>query len=152
MNLLGRPLDQTAFTTVYQAEGAPAGPAVATTFAIPIASLLLPRATNWNAGVDHQLFPKVFVAAKYLRRRGTDGFVFVNPLAPDAPPSLLPVPGGASGGNFELTNLRRDDYDSAQISVHQTFSGQFEWSAAYSYASAISNALVIPILPNRSRC
>ena len=144
MNLLGRPLDQTALTTVYQADGAPAGSPVATTFSIPGTSLLLPRATNWNAAVDRQLSPKVFVTAKYLRRRGTDGFVFVNPLTPDAPPSLLPVPGGASGGNFELTNLRRDDYDSVQVSIHQTFSGQFEWSAAYTHSRAISNALADP--------
>jgi hypothetical protein len=142
MDMLGRPLDQTALTTTYQANGTPAGPAAPTTFTIGNAPLLLPRAANWNAGVDRQLSTHVFVTAKYLRRRGTDGFAFVNPLAPDAPPSLLPVPGGASGGDYELTNLRRDDYDSVQISVHQTFSGQYEWSAAYTYSRSTTNAVV----------
>jgi hypothetical protein len=142
MNMLGRPLDQTALTTTFQADGAPAGPAAPTTFTIGNAPLLLPRAANWNAAVDQQLSTHLFVTAKYLRRRGTDGFAFVNPLAPDAPPSLLPLPGGESGGNYELTNLRRDNYDSVQISVHQTFSGQFEWSAAYTHSRAISNAVV----------
>lgn len=142
MDMLGRPLDQTALTTTYQANGTPAGAAAPTTFSVGGGPLFLPRATNWNAAVDHQISTHLFVTAKYLRRRGTDGFAFVNPLAADAPPSLLPLPGGAYGGNYELTNLRRDDYDSVQISVHQTFSGQYEWSAAYTHSRAISNAVV----------
>jgi hypothetical protein len=144
MNMLGRPFEQIGYTTTYEANGAPAGPPAPTTFAIGSAPLLLPRATNWNAGIDRQIAAHVFVAAKYLRRRGTDGFAFLNPLASGAPPSLLPLPGGASGGNFALTNLRRDDYDSVQISVHQTFSGQFEWSAAYTHSRAVSNAVADP--------
>jgi hypothetical protein len=147
MNLLGRPLDETAFSTTYGADGTPIGPAAPTTFAIPASMLRLPRASNWNAGVDRQISAHLFVTARYLRRHGTDGFVFVNPLAPDAPPSLLPLPGGASGGADLLTNLRRDDYDSATLSLHQTFSGQFEWSAAYTHSRAISNVLVDPNSP-----
>jgi hypothetical protein len=147
MNLLGRPLDQTPLTTTYQSDGVPAGPAAPTTFSIASAPLLLPRAGNWNAAVNQQVSSHFFVTAKYVRRRGTDGFVFVNPLAADAPPSLLPVPGGALGGNYELTNLRRDDYDSISISVHQTFSGQFEWSASYTHSRAVSNVLVDPNTP-----
>ncbi|HUB80524.1 MAG TPA: TonB-dependent receptor [Bryobacteraceae bacterium] len=147
MNLLGRPLDQTALTTTYLSGGVPAGPPAATVFSIPNTSLLLPRAGNWNAGVDQQISPHFFVTANYLRRRGTDGFVFVNPLAPDAPPSLLPVPGGAAGGDYQLTNLRRDDYDSISVSVHQTFSGQFEWMLSYTHSRAVSNVLVDPNTP-----
>jgi hypothetical protein len=142
MDMLGRPLDQTAITTSYQANGTPAGPAAPTAFSIGNAPRLLPRASNWNAAVDRQISTHLFVTAKYLRRRGTNGFAFVNPLAPDAPPSLLPVPGGESGGNYELTNLRRDNYDSVGISVHQTFSGQYEWSASYTYSRATTCAVV----------
>jgi len=142
MDMLGRPLDQTAVTTTYLANGTPAGPPVPSGFAIGSAPLGLPRAANWNVAVDHQLSTRVFVTAKYLRRRGTDGFTFVNTLSPDAPPSLLPLPGGASAGDYQLTNLRRDDYDSVQVSIHQTFSGQYEWSAAYTHSRAISNAVV----------
>jgi hypothetical protein len=147
MSLLGRPLDQTAVTTTYLSDGAPAGPAAPTTFTIPSTPLLLPRASNWNAGVDQQISPHFFVTAKYVRRRGTDGFVSVNPLAPDVQPSLLPLPGGAAGGDYELTNLRRDDYDAVSVSVHQTFSGQFEWMLAYTHSRAISNVLVDPNTP-----
>ena len=142
MGMLGRPLDQTGATTTFGPDGTAAGPPALTTFSIGNTPLRLPRAGNWNAGVDRQVSTHVFVTAKYLRRRGSDGFVFVNPLAPNAPPSLLPLPGGESGGDYSLSNLRRDDYDSVQISVHQTFSGQYEWSAAFTHSRAISNVLV----------
>jgi hypothetical protein len=141
MSMLGRPLDQTALTTTYLTDGAPAGPPAVTTFTIGNTPLRLPRAGNWNAGLDHQVSTHFFVTAKYLRRRGTDGFTFLNPLA-TGPPSLLPLPGGESGGDYQLTNLRRDDYDSVQVSVRQTFSGQYEWSVAFTHSRAASNAVV----------
>jgi hypothetical protein len=144
MDLLGRPLDQTALTTQYNPNGTPAGPPALSTFAIGNAPLVLPRAGNWTLDADHQLSTHVYVTANYLRRRGTDGFAFVNTLAPDAPPSLLPLPSAQSAGIYQLTNLRRDDYDSIRISVRQTFSGQYEWMAAYTHSRAISNAVLDP--------
>jgi hypothetical protein len=79
----------------------------------------------------------------------------VNVLAPDAPASLLPLPGDIGGGNYQLTNLRRDDYDSVQVSMHQTFTGQFEWSASYTRSRSVSNGVLDPntlqplqVLPN----
>lgn len=153
--MLGLPLDQTAVTTAYNPDGTPTGPATLTTFTIPTSGLVLPRATNWTVNVDHQLFEHVFLNASYLRRRGTDGFAFINTLAPEAPPSLLPLPNGAASGVYQLTNLRRDDYDSVQISVRQTFSGQFEWMASYTRSRALSNGVIDPnsaqplqVLPN----
>jgi hypothetical protein len=153
--MLGLPLDQTAATTQYNASGTPAGPPSLTTYTIPNAGLVLPRANNWTLGVDHQVTEHVYLTAKYLRRRGTDTFAFINTLAPDAPPSFLPLPNGSMGGVYQLTNLRRDDYDSFQISARQTFSGQFEWMASYTWSRAISNAVIDPnsalplqVLPN----
>ncbi len=155
MGLLGSPLDQTAVTTQYNAEGAPAGPPTPTTFTVPNSGLVLPRATNWTLDVDHQLSAHVYVTAKYLRRRGTDGFAFINTLAPDAPPSLLPLPNADAAGIYQLTNLRRDDYDSIAISIRQTLSGQYEWMASYTRSRALSNAVLDPntvqplqVLPN----
>jgi hypothetical protein len=147
MQMLGLPLDQAAVTTIYNSNGTPAGPAQLTTFAIGKAALALPRATNWTLDLDHQLSTHVFVSAKYLRRRGTDGFTFINTLAPDAPLSLLPLPNGESAGVYQLTNLRRDDYDSVAISIRQTFSGQYEWMAAYTHSRALSNAVLDPNSP-----
>jgi len=144
MQMLGLPLDQTAVTTTYNPNGTPAGPPALTTFAIGNAALALPRAGNWTLDADHQLSAHVFVAAKYLRRRGTDGFAFINTQAPDAAPSLLPLPSAESAGIYQLTNLRRDDYDSIAISIRQTLSGQYEWMAAYTHSRALSNAVLDP--------
>lgn len=131
----GRILDQTALTTVPGSAPAP------TTFARG-PSLKIPRATNWNLTVDHEVSEHLFLSANYLRRRGTDGFNFINTSAPDAPPSLLPLPNGASAGTYDLANLRRDDYDSAGFSVRQTFTGQYEWMASYTRSRAQTNALI----------
>jgi hypothetical protein len=147
MQMLGLPLDQTAVTTIYNPNGTPAGPPAATTFAIGNAGLALPRASNWTLDADRQLSAHLFVTAKYLRRRGTDGFALVNTLAPDAPPSLLPLPSAESAGIYQLTNLRRDDYDSIAISIRQTLSGQYEWMAAYTHCRAVSNAVLDPNSP-----
>ncbi len=147
LGMLGAPLDQIAATTQYNPDGTPSGPATHTSFTIPGAGLVLPRADNWTLDVNHQLAGHLYVTAKYLRRRSTDGFAFINTFAPDAPPSLLPLPNADSGGIYQLTNLRRDDYDSIAISVRQTLSGQFEWMASYTYSRAHSNAVLDPNSP-----
>lgn len=144
MAMLGLPLDQTALTTQYNPNGTPAGPAASSSFTIGDASLHLPRAANWTIEGDRQLTTHLSVTAKYLRRRGTDGFAFVNTLAPNAPPSLLPLPTGESAGIYQLTNLRRDNYDSVAVSIHQTLSGQYEWMASYTHSRALSNAVIDP--------
>jgi hypothetical protein len=102
----------------------------------------LPRASNWTLGADQQLWTRFFLAAKYLRRRGTDGFSFVNTLAPDEPASLLPYPSPQSNALYQLTNLRRDDYDSISVSIRQTLSGQYGWMAAYTWSRALSNSVI----------
>jgi len=144
MNMLGQPLDQVAVTTTYRADGTPVGPPVATTFVTGREPLKLPRAGNWSVDLDRQIATHLYLTAKYLRRRGTDEFTFLNTLAPDAPPSLLPLPSGESGGVYQLTNLRRDDYDMEQVSIRQTLAGQFEWQATYTHSRALSNAVLDP--------
>jgi Carboxypeptidase regulatory-like domain/TonB-dependent Receptor Plug Domain len=144
LDLLSAPLDQVAVTTEYNPDGSPAGPPAPAKFVIGNASLVLPRATNWTFNADHRLSNRFYVSAKYLRRRGTDGFLFLNTLAPEAPPSLLPLPGGESGGLYQLTNLRRDNYDSELISVRQTLTGQHEWMVSYTHSRALSNAVIDP--------
>ncbi len=147
MQILGLPLDQTAVTTTYNANGDPTGPPTLATFQITRNGLALPRATNWTLTADRQLWARVFLAAKYLRRRGTNGFTFLNTLNPDAPPSLLPYPNPQSAALYQLTNLRRDDFDSFAISVRQTLSGQFEWMASYTRSRAITNSVIDPSVP-----
>ncbi len=139
--MLGRPMDQTAITTAYDADGTPSGPAVPTVFRTT-GPLVLPRASNWTGGIDHQFNEHVHASASYLRRTGADGFTFLNTADPGAPPSELPVPNAVAGGEYQLTNLRRDDYDQAAVSVRQTFSGQYEWMLSYIYSRTLSNAVL----------
>jgi hypothetical protein len=131
----GQILDEMAVTTT------PIGAPVPTTF-VSGTDLKLPRATNWSLSVDHELKAHLTLSAKYLRRRGTDGFDFVNLLAPNAPPSILPLPNGAAAGEFQLSNLRRDDYDSGSIEVHQSLAGQHEWMASYTRSRAQTNGVL----------
>jgi hypothetical protein len=140
LNLLSLPLDQTPVTTTYNLAGTPISTASAT-FAIP-QGLQLPRASNWSLNVRHQLSERLSLTLKTLRRRGTDGFAYVNQDAPDAAPSLLPLPGAGSPGDYSLTNLRRDDFDSVQVSVRQAIAAQYEWMVSYTYTRALSNALL----------
>jgi hypothetical protein len=135
------PLDQTAVTTHYLPDGTP-GPQGVTTFARGPGSLALPRATNWSAGIDHQLGGRIYLSANYLRRRASDGFVYVNSLAPAAPPSELPLPAGVLDGAYLLTNQRRDSYDAFAIVARQTFRGQYSWMASYTHSRALSNAVI----------
>jgi hypothetical protein len=155
MDILGRPLDQVAYTTQYAMNGTPLAPPAATSFAIASAGLVLPRATNWNLAFDRQFGERVFVTAKYLRRRGTREFAFENTLAPDAPPSLLPLPGGDAPGVYQLTNQRRDNYDAFQAAVRKKLSGQYEFMVSYTHSRALSNAVLdsyttqpLQVLPN----
>ena len=113
----GRVMDQTGLTTQY-ANGVPVGPPVLTTFA-PGAALKLPRATNWSLSADREFQSHITARIAYLRRRGTDGLTFVNTLAPDAEPSLLPLANGSAPGNYQLSSLRRDDFDSVQVTVRR---------------------------------
>ena len=139
----GMALDQTALTTSYNSNGTPQGPPAASTFTLPAGPLQLPSATNWSLNADRQLSSRrLFAGVKLLRRRGTDGFDFVNTLAPDAPPSVLPLPSGSTPGIYQLANLRRDDYDSVQFAAHQTFAGQYQWMVSYTFSRAMSNAVL----------
>ncbi len=142
LNLLGMPLDQTALTTAYNANGTPVGAAVESVFTLPKGGLSLPGASNWTLGADQQLTTHLFASLKLVRRRGTDGFAYDNLLNPYGTPSLLPLGNGVLPGNYQLTNLRRDDFDSVEVSVRETFSGQFEWMASYTRSSALSNAVL----------
>ena len=147
LQMLGLPLDQTPITTIYGADGTPTGPPVVSRFEILRGDLALPRAGNWTLSADQQLSTRLFVGVKLLRRRGSNGFAFVNTLEPNAPPSLLPGPNSQGNALYQLNNLRRDDYDSVQFSVRQTLSGQYGWSAAYLWSRSVSNAVIDPNSP-----
>jgi hypothetical protein len=143
LSLFSRPLDQQAVTTFYSAEGAPQSPVV-TTF-IPGHNLKLPRYDKWSAGLEHDFGRGIFASTEYLRKRGRDGFVY-SPVA-GAAGTITVQPEALSygfGGTYELSNLRRDDYDEAALTVKQTFGDQYGWMASYTRSRAVSNAVLDP--------
>ena len=141
--LFSRPLDQTALTTYYNPDGTPAGGPQATTFTLGSRPLRLPRSENWSAGIDHSFPHRIDAAAGYLRRRGSDGFSFVNTSSSNAGAAFETLFGSPTlPGVYALTNDRRDAYDSVHVVVRQTFSGQFEWMASYTRSRAASNVLL----------
>ncbi len=144
LSMLGRPLDQSALTTSFNPDGSPAGPPAPSAFFNPAGALLLPRAENWSIGVDQQFRERYRLGLHYLRRRLTDGFVFVNSLNPAAPPYALPFPSGTLPGAYQLTNQRQERYDAVAVSVRRAYAGQYEWFVSYTYSRASTNTLLAP--------
>jgi hypothetical protein len=147
LSTLGRPMDQTAFMTHFAANGVPLTDPQPATFVRGPGNLELPRASNWTLGVDHEIRSRIFLSGKFLRRRGRDGLLYLNKLNPDAPLSALPLPGSAGPGIYQLTNLRRDNFDSLQLAFRQKFAGQHEWMLSWTHSRAVSNSLIDPNSP-----
>ena len=142
--LFSRPLDQIAETTYLNPDGTPAGNPQVTAFAIAGRGFRLPGYRNWSAQIEHHFRPQLVASAEYLRRRGTDGFSYVDAAAQAAGSSGIETLFGSPvlPGIYTLTNDRRDAYDAVHIAVRQTFSGQFEWMASYTRSRAISNGVL----------
>jgi hypothetical protein len=142
LGTVGRSLDQSAITTHYNPDGIAAGPPALTTFVPAGRPLQLPRAENWTASVDQRLSEHLFAGARYLRRSETNGLTYANSLAPYGTPYESPLPNTVLDGVFELTNLRHDRYESVDLTVRQTLSGQYEWMASFVHSRTLSNAVL----------
>lgn len=138
-----QPLDQLAVLTEYDANGHPEGQPTAQVYTIP-RRLAAPKYNNWTAGLHQDLKHNLFFTARYLEKRGDHGFTYVS--SPFLDPALdarvqetvgMPVNVDA----YLLTNLRRDRFHSAEVTMHQTFAGQFEWMASYIRSHAVSTAV-----------
>ena len=138
--LFSRPLDQQAITVPYTTAGQPEAPLV-TTF-VPGHNLKMPRSSQWSAGVEHAFRRRIAGSAQWLRKRGSDGFVY----APEngAPPiTVQPILlSYGFGGTYALTNQRLDQYDEVSLTARQTFGDQYGWMASYTRSRAASNAVL----------
>ena len=137
--LFARPLDQQSVTVPYT--NGVAGAPLVSTFSIG-PNLSFPRYSEWSAGVQHDFGRRISAAIEGLRKRGSDGFVYA-PLG--LAPGISIQPEALSygfGGNYQLTNQRRDSYDEASVSVRQTLGGQYGWMASYTHSRALSNAVL----------
>lgn len=142
--LFSRPLDQSAITYHLNPDGTVAGPPALTIFTINNNHWKAPRYQNWSASLDQRLPHRINTTINYLRRRGEDGFTYINTLAGGAmPPEVSGGPAGSAfEGIFTLTNDRRDQYDAVEFIAHQTLAEQYEWMASYTRSRAVSNAVL----------
>jgi len=144
LQLFARPLDQYSLSTFYDATGAVQGP-LATIFMIHNPSLSAPKYQNWSAGFERSLPRRINLQFNVLRKRGRDGFTYIDTLANTEVPRVAVSPAAYNAAGFEslfnLTNQRRDVYDSAEIIVHQSLRDEYEWMASYVRSRALSNAV-----------
>jgi hypothetical protein len=123
--LFSQPLDQRSITTFFTQDGTPAG------YTLPGPLYVAPRGLGNGSyqtlsfGVEQRFHRGIRITANMLRKRGVNGLTYAS----------------QRGNFFLLENFRRDIYDSADITVHQTLDSRHEWSVSYSRSRALSNAV-----------
>jgi hypothetical protein len=139
-----RHLDQHTLTTVFDSEGLPQQGPLVTLFEEEPRGLRAPRYENWSAGLEQRLPAGFFARVDYLRKRGRDGFTFVNDAANAAELSQQAARLGAAGlgGVFRPVNYRRDVYDAVEITVRKNFLKQYTWLGSYTRSRAVSNSVL----------
>lgn len=145
LRLLTPPLDQYSLGTLFRLDGTiERGPAV-TAYLLDDRHLATPRYENWSLGVEHHFPRNLYARFDYLRKRSHNGLAYFNSIGAEHPPS--PQQMAAFGTTlfdalYSLANLRRDVYDSYQLTIRQIFRNQHEWFASYTRSRALSSALV----------
>ncbi|MCI0351091.1 MAG: hypothetical protein L0Z53_16825, partial [Acidobacteriales bacterium] len=133
LELFTQPLDQTPVTTSFRPDGSiQRGPAL-TLFHIQNPGLKPPPYTNWTLGVKQRLPRDIMLSVNGLRKRGNEGFTYLNTLTA-FDPNIDVV--------FDLFNFRRDVYDSIEVTARQSIRGEYEWMASYTRSRALSNAVL----------
>ena len=131
-----RPLDQYAVNTSYDQNGTVTeGPSV-TLFTMSHARLKAPTYRNWTLAAEQQLPGKLATQYRLSPEAGKPGICLCERFRAGNPP-----PPGIDG-TFDLTNLRRDTYDSAEVSLRQPLGDQYEWMASYTRSRAQSNSVL----------
>ncbi|MCC6367468.1 MAG: TonB-dependent receptor [Bryobacterales bacterium] len=144
LRLFTRPFDQYALATYFGPNGdVVRGPAL-TTFEIRNPHLARPRFQNWSLGLERHLPGGFSFRADMLRRRGWDGFTYLNANdRPDAPPpAWAAVNARVVDSLFDLSNYRTDAFDSFSITARQNIRNQYEWMLSYTRSRALSNTVV----------
>ncbi len=149
IQLFIRPQDQYTLSDIYTPQGALLLPNALSLYELPTERLKAPLYQNWTLGIDHGFRRHIHAGLSLYRRRGGDGFAYINTL----PAPIAASPEIASEYHaenveqiFMLTNARHDEYDAAQIVVHQDIRGRYEWMASYTRSHTRSNEVLDPSL------
>jgi Carboxypeptidase regulatory-like domain len=148
IQLFTRPQDQYTLSDIYAADGTLLRANALTLYTVP-GGLTGPQYRNWSLGVDHEFPHRINAGLSLLRRHGGDGFAYVNTLPQPipAPPDIAARYQASSIEQlFTLTNSRRDEYDSAQVIIHQALYDRYEWMFSYTRSRAHSNQVLDPSL------
>ena len=145
LRLFTRPLDQHSLATTFRHDGTiERGPAV-TAYTIDNRHPATPHYQNWSLGLEQRLPGSVYARFNYLRKRGRDGFAYSNAIGPATPPPPEKIAAFGTAvfdALYTLGNLRRDVYDSFEITVRRRFRNQYELFASYTRSRAFSNSVV----------
>jgi hypothetical protein len=142
--LFARPQDQYSLTTLYNPDGTVQSGPAATVFAINPRGLQMSRYQTWTAGLEQMLPERILLRVNLLRRRGNNGLTYEDILNPNAPvPSEFVQTYNTTHFDaiYQLANARTDKYDSAEVTMHQTFGKGYEWMASYTRSRALSNTV-----------
>jgi hypothetical protein len=97
-----------------------------TTFSTTGHPLEQPRFLNWSLGLEKKLPRAIYLKAEFLRRHGTNGFVY-------------DTRNSTATGDFILLNTREDHYDAFQISLRHNFRDTYTIMGSYTRSRARSN-------------
>jgi hypothetical protein len=123
--LFSQPLDQRSITTFFAQDGTPTGKPSPGPLYVATRGLGNGSYRNLSFGVEQHFRRGIRMTANVLRKRGVNGLTYA----------------AQRGNSFLLENLKRDVYDSADITVHQTLDSRHEWSVSYSRSRTLSNAV-----------
>ena len=149
IQLFTRPLDQYTLTDIYSSNGTLLLPDALSLYTLPAEHLKAPLYQNWSFGLDHQFPWRIRASFSLHRKRGGDGLAYVNTLPAPIPasPQMASTYGAAYVEQiFTLTSARHDQYDAAQVIVHQDIGGRYEWMASYTRSRTHSNEVLDPSL------
>lgn len=134
LEFITRPLTGQRLDFFYDPTGqALIGPPVETSFHVNERSLRQTWFVNWSVGLEQKLPAAVSLRLEFIRKRGRDGWTFINEGLPQA---------GTLSGVFRLENKRRDRYDSLDIALRRSFAGGHFAFASYTRSTARSNAVL----------
>jgi hypothetical protein len=123
--LFSQPLDQRSLTTLLARDGTPRADPVPGPLYVAPGGLGNGSYRTLSLGVEQHVRRGIRITASVLRKRGVNGLTYA----------------GQHGNILLLEDLKRDVYDSADITVHQTLDSRHEWSASYSRSRTLSNAV-----------
>jgi len=149
IQLFTRPQDQYTLTDVYSSTGALLLPDALSLYTVPNERLKSPLYRNWTLGLDHDFPHRIRASVSLHRKRGGDGFAYVDTLSSPivASPEIASAYHAAYLEQlFALTNAAHDNYDAAQVILHQNIGGRYEWMASYTRSRATSNEVLDPSL------